>query len=139
MLRTPVGGMCFTFNDISAQITTRNERALRAKQAAMAWGSLKPHFPNAAIVTPNASGPRTRATLNWIELSATAFGRSFFSTSDGMSDWYAGPPNACATPVMNDSSRMCQIWTTCRYIRIASDADVDIWMYCDVSSVRRRS
>ncbi len=52
----------------------------------MAWESLKPHRANAAIVPPNASGPSTRATLNWMELSATAFGRSFFSTSDGISD-----------------------------------------------------
>src|SRR6267378_1693357 len=63
-------------------------------------------------MTPNASGPSTRATLNWIELSATAFGRSFLSTSDGMSDWYAGPPNACATPVTNDSVRTSQFCAT---------------------------
>ena len=32
----------------------------------------------------------TRARLNWIELSAMAFGRSSFLTSDGISDWYSG-------------------------------------------------
>ncbi len=37
--------------------------------------------------TPAKSGPRTRATLNWIELSAMALGRSLLWTSDGMSDW----------------------------------------------------
>ncbi len=29
------------------------------------------------MVTPASSGPKTRARLNWIELSAMAFGRSF--------------------------------------------------------------
>ena len=96
------GGRCFTVSDISATITTRNDRPFSPKQAAA---------PKAAIVVLESSGPNTRARLNWIELSAIAFGRSFLWTSDGISDWYAGPPNACAKPVVNDSARMCQIWT----------------------------
>src|SRR6185436_4071717 len=42
-------------------------------------------------------------------------------------------------PVMNDSVRMCQIWTTWKYISTASVADVAIWRYCEASSVTRRS
>ena len=38
-------------------------------------------------VRAKSSGPMTRATLNWMEFSATAFGRSFLSTSDGTSVW----------------------------------------------------
>ena len=71
------GGMCFTDSDISATITTRNDSPFSPKQAAA---------PNAAIVVPARSGPNTRARLNWIELSAIAFGRSFLWTSDGISD-----------------------------------------------------
>src|SRR5947209_3045778 len=69
-------------------------------------------------------GPSTRATLNWMELSATAFGRSFLSTSDGMSELYAGPPNDCAQPVTNESARICQICTARKYISSASAPDV---------------
>src|SRR5262249_21393529 len=71
--------------------------------------------------------------------SATAFGTSFRSTSDGTSDRYAGPPNDDAQPATNDNSRMCQMRTTCRYISSASMPEVAIWMYCEVSSVRLRS
>jgi hypothetical protein len=67
-------------------MTTRNDSAFSRKQAFIACGSLKPQLVNAASVTANSSGPSTRATLNWIELSATAFGRSFLSTSEGISD-----------------------------------------------------
>ena len=41
-----------------------------------------------------------------MELSATAFGSVWRGTSAGISDWNAGPPNACARPVANDSARM---------------------------------
>ena len=37
-----------------------------------------------------------------------AFGMSSRRTRFGSSDWYAGPPNAWAVPVMHDSARMCQ-------------------------------
>ena len=57
-----------------------------AYQALIASGSVNPHFANAASVAPANSGPSTRATLNWIELSAIALVKSRFSTSDGMSD-----------------------------------------------------
>ncbi len=40
---------------------------------------------------------------------------------------------------MNDRLMMCQTWTTCMYIRTASVPDVNIWIYCDASSVLRRS
>ena len=53
-----------------------------------------------------------RATLNWIEFNAIALVRSCLPTSDGISDWYAGPPNACAVPVIKESSRMCHTSTT---------------------------
>lgn len=64
MLPALAVGMCFTCSDISAQITTRNDAAFNAKHAAMPWASVNPHFANATIVTPNSSGPSTRATLN---------------------------------------------------------------------------
>ena len=66
------------FIDSSATITTRNDSPLRPKHAAL---------PNAASVAPASSGPNTRARLNWMELSAIAFGRSFFWTSEGISAW----------------------------------------------------
>ena len=70
--------MCLIVIDSSATMTTRNDRPLRPKQAAL---------PQAASVAPASSGPNTRARLNWIEFSAIAFGRSFFCTSDGISAW----------------------------------------------------
>ena len=71
------GGMCLMVSDSSATMTTRNERPFSPKHSAV---------PKAASAAPASSGPNTRARLNWIELSAIAFGRSFFSTSDGISD-----------------------------------------------------
>ena len=68
--------MCLIVSDISAAMTTMNERPFTAKHAAV---------PHAASVAPASSGPKTRARLNWIEFSAIAFGRSVFCTSDGMS------------------------------------------------------
>ena len=132
-------GTCLTCSAISVPMTMRNDSALSAKAAFMACGSLYPPLMKTARVAAKSSGPRTRARLNWIELSATAFGRSFLSTSWGSSVWYAGPPNDCARPVTNDSARMCQIWTTCRYISTASVPEVAIWMYCDAISVLRLS
>ncbi len=72
------GWTCETESDISATITTRNETPLRVKH---------PIVPSVAIVTPASSGPKTRARLNWIELSAMAFGRSFLLMSDGIIAW----------------------------------------------------
>ncbi len=66
--------MCFTLSASSATITTRNDRPFRPKQRAV---------PNAVSVMPASSGPNTRARLNWIELSAIAFGRSFRSHERG--------------------------------------------------------
>jgi hypothetical protein len=66
-------------------------------------------IPNAASVTPASQGPTTRARLNWMELSATAFGRSRFSTKVGTSACDAGAPNACADPVIKESTRICQM------------------------------
>jgi hypothetical protein len=62
----------------SAMITATNEKPLAVKQKTL---------PSVASAMPASSGPMTRARLNWMELSAIAFGRSFFSTSDGTSDW----------------------------------------------------
>ena len=53
----------------------------------------------------------TRARLNCVEFSAMAFGMSSRRTSVGRSDWYAGPPKACAVPVTHDSVRMCHTRT----------------------------
>ena len=68
-------------------MTTRNETALRAKQSAIDCFSANPQMEAAESVAAKSSGPMTRATLNWMEFSATAFGRSFLSTSDGTSVW----------------------------------------------------
>ena len=70
--------MCFTCSASSAAITNRNDTPFRPKQATM---------PKAVSAAPAMSGPMMRARLNWIELSATAFGRFSLLTSDGMSDW----------------------------------------------------
>ena len=67
-----------TESDISATITIRNDTPLSPKQ---------PTAPSVAMVTPAKSGPKTRARLNWIELSAMALGRSFLWMSDGISAW----------------------------------------------------
>ncbi len=90
------------WSDSSATMTARNEMPFKAKHTAM---------PNAVSAAPAISGPITRARLNWIELRAIAFGRCSLSTRDGTSDWCAGPPKACAMPVMTESVRMCQMWT----------------------------
>ena len=71
------GLMCVTLSDISATMTTRNESPFSAKQAAVPMRSAR----------MASSGPKTRARLNWIELSAIAFARSFLWTSEGTSDW----------------------------------------------------
>ncbi len=60
-----------------AAITNRNEMPFRPKHATM---------PKDASATPATIGPITRARLNWIELSATALGRSSLPTRVGMSD-----------------------------------------------------
>ena len=43
-------------------------------------------MPRRCSAVPASTGPMTRAMLNWIELSATAFGRCSCPMSDGMSD-----------------------------------------------------
>ena len=121
MLCVRAAGMCLMCSDVNERMTARNESALRAKQMASAVMSATPHRFSTASVPPASSGPSMRATLNWIELSAMALVRSCLPTSEGISDWYAGPPNACAVPVMNDSSRMCQTWTLPKYTSAASD------------------
>jgi hypothetical protein len=40
--------------------------------------------PRYVIANPPTAGPITRATLNWIDCSAIAFGMSSFSTSVGI-------------------------------------------------------
>ena len=40
--------------------------------------------PNRVSATPPTVGPRTRATLNWMEFSAIAFGRSSVFTRVGI-------------------------------------------------------
>ncbi len=80
-----------------------------------------------------------RATLNWIEFNAIALVRSCLPTSEGISDWYAGPPNACAVPVIKESSRMCHTSTTPKYTSAARMAAVESCTHCDAISVSRRS
>ena len=74
--RWPAAAFCRSSRS-SAAMTMKKERPFRAKQAAM---------PTVASVRPATTGPRMRERLNWIELSATALGRSRRGTSDGMSD-----------------------------------------------------
>ena len=97
----PVGWAWRMRSERIAAITARNDRPFNPKHAAM---------PKAPSATPASSGPITRARLNWIELNAIAFGTSSLLTSDGISDWCAGPPNAWARPVITDSVSTCQIW-----------------------------
>ena len=61
----------------SEAMTTRNEMPFSEKHDTI---------PNRWSATPARSGPMTRARLNWIELSAIAFGRWSVLTSEGMSD-----------------------------------------------------
>src|ERR1041385_6560435 len=76
-------------------ITTPKHKPLREK---------KENISNKDSAPPARSGPTTRARLNWMELRAMAFGRSFFSTSVGTKAWDAGPPKAWAEPVINDNT-----------------------------------
>src|ERR1051326_8543371 len=92
-------------------ITTTNDNPLREKQETI---------PNNASAPPAKSGPTTRARLNWMELSAIAFGTSFFSTRVGIRAWDAGPPNAWAEPVINDSTIIGQTWFNPNKTRPAS-------------------
>jgi hypothetical protein len=96
-------GMCFRWSDISDRMTARNDSALIAKQMAYAVMSATPQRFSIASVPPARTGPIIRATLNWIEFNAIALVKSCLPTSDGISDWYAGPPNACAVPVKESS------------------------------------
>ena len=105
-------GMCFRCRDIKDRMTARNDSALMAKQIASAVMSATSQRFSTARVPPARSGPSMRATLNWIEFNAIALVRSCLPTSEGISDWYAGPPNACAVPVIKESSRMCHTSTT---------------------------
>src|ERR1039458_7449630 len=83
----------------SETMGAKNESAFKPKH----------HFsPNFARAMPASAGPMVTARLNWIELSAMAFGMSSRSTSVGISAEYAGPPKACAKPDMNDRQRMGQ-------------------------------
>ena len=108
----------------------RKERAFRPKH----------HFsPSFANVIPASAGPTVTAVLNWMEFSAMAFGMSSRSTSEGMSAEYAGPPNACATPEMNESVMICHTCTTLVATRMVSTVALAIWMYCEVSRILRRS
>ena len=93
--RSPAAG--WACMSASTTITTRNDALFMPKQAAS---------PRLVKTSPPTSGPMDCARLNWMELSATAFGSVWRGTSAGISDWNAGPPNACARPVANDSARM---------------------------------
>ena len=70
--------MAGTVSASSDAMTARNDRPFTVKQKTL------PYDASAAAAS---SGPITRARLNWTELRAIAFGRSFRSTSDGTSDW----------------------------------------------------
>ncbi len=96
-------------------------------------------MPKAASAAPATMGPMMRARLNWMELSAMALGRCSLFTSVGTSVWYAGPPKACAQPVMNESVRMCQTWMASTKTRPARTKAVVIWTTCDISIMWRRS
>ncbi len=58
-------------------MTKRNDRPFSPKHATM---------PKVVRAAPAMSGPMMRDRLNWIELSAIAFGRFSLLTSCGMSD-----------------------------------------------------
>ena len=64
-----------------------------------------------------------------------AFGMSSFSTSVGISAWYAGPPKACANPETNERQRMCQTCTTPVATRIVSSVAVAICTYWEPSRI----
>ena len=82
-----VDGMCFTRSIVSVLITTRNDSAVEQEAGVHRLRlAVAPAPVKRRASTANAQRPSTRATLNWIEFSATAFGRSFLSTSDGISD-----------------------------------------------------
>ena len=102
-LAVPVGAPRFRAR--IATMTAKKERPFSPKHAAA---------PRVANAAPASTGPITRARLNWIEFSATAFGRSSLSTSVGTSAWYAGPPNDIATPTTSERTRMIQ--TSTRFV-----------------------
>ena len=74
-----------------------------------------------------------------MELRATAFGSVLRGTSAGMRDWNAGPPNACASPVVNESTRMYgrrTVSVKTSAVRISAQT---IWSVCEAISMWRRS
>ena len=52
----------------------------------------------AAIAKPPSAGPMMRATLNWMEFSATAFGTSSGPTISITNAWRVGTSIALAVP-----------------------------------------
>ena len=55
--------------------------------------------PTTAITTPAIAGPKMRARLKRLELSATAFGNSSLPTIWNVRFWRDGASNTIAVPV----------------------------------------
>ena len=60
--------------------------------------------PANATTKPPIAGPRTRAVVPRLDISATAFGRSFGPTIWKTSACRAGPSSAATTPPSTDSA-----------------------------------
>ena len=82
---------CFKLLNIDSLVVSGTKRADMSKRVTTGARkdkafSPKHHFsPRRAKVIPASAGPTVTARLNWIELSAMAFGMSSRSTSVGIS------------------------------------------------------
>ena len=90
-------------------VRVQQARACRARAGSRrSRGRLAALSPNAtpgpanATTKPPIAGPRTRAVVPRLDISATAFGRSFEPTIWKTSACRAGPSSAATTPPMTD-------------------------------------
>ena len=85
------------------------------------------------------AGPTTRAALNRLELSATAFGSSSRPTISKVSAWRAGASSTSTVPRSAASSSTSQVVMTPASVRAASTPAITIEMTCVQITVRRAS
>ncbi len=68
-------------------------------------------IPSVATMTPPTAPPTSRATLNWMLLSAIALPTRSRPTISGTSACWAGLPNAFVIPSTKARTPTCQYWT----------------------------
>ena len=95
--------------------------------------------PAAASTTPASAGPKMRAVLNMLELSAIAFGSSSRPTSCIVRFWRAGRSKTTARPVSIAIAYTCHVCTFPIRVTAASSAEKTSCADCVTITVRRLS